>query len=149
MSWQRMSEINSSFNHFLDSYIEYYSNLHLRIHMSKRNSETYNTSVHAHTHAESLQSCSTLCNGMECSPPGSSVHEILQARILEWIGLPFSSPGIFLTQGSNPCLLHLLHCRHILYPLSHLGSPYSEVGTLNTIQTIYLQSVFNTDQLCK
>ena len=83
-----MSEINSSFNHFLDSYIEYYSNLHLRIHMSKRNSETYNTSVHAHTHAESLQSCSTLCNGMECSPPGSSVHEILQARILEWIAMP-------------------------------------------------------------
>ena len=31
--------------------------------------------------------------------------------------------GIFLNQGSNPCLLHLLHCMWILYPLSHLGSP--------------------------
>ena len=31
--------------------------------------------------------------------------------------------GIFPTEGSNPGLLHLLHCRPILYPLSHLGSP--------------------------
>ena len=34
-------------------------------------------------HAQSLQSCLTLCNPMDCSPPGSSVHGILQARILE------------------------------------------------------------------
>ena len=32
-----------------------------------------------------------------------------------WSGLPFPTPGIFLTQGSNPCLLHLQHCRQILY----------------------------------
>ena len=36
------------------------------------------------------QSCSTLCNPMDCSPPGSSVHEILQARILECIAVPSS-----------------------------------------------------------
>ena len=36
------------------------------------------------------QSCLTLCNPMDCSPPGSSVHGILQARILEWVALPFS-----------------------------------------------------------
>ena len=60
------------------------------------------------------QSCPTLCNLMDCSPPGSSVHGISQARILEWAGIPFSR-GIFLTQGSNP---HLLHCRQILYHLS-------------------------------
>ena len=43
-----------------------------------------------------------------CSPPGSSVHEILQARTLEWVTI-FLLQGIFLTQGSNPhpfCLLH-------------------------------------------
>ena len=39
--------------------------------------------------AESLQFCPTLCNPMDCSPPGSSVHEILQARILEWVAIPF------------------------------------------------------------
>ena len=37
------------------------------------------------------QSCQTLCNPMGCSPPGSSVHGILQARILEWVAFP--SPG--------------------------------------------------------
>ena len=36
------------------------------------------------------QSCPTLCNPMDCSPPGSSIHGILQARILEWVAIPFS-----------------------------------------------------------
>ena len=36
------------------------------------------------------QSCPTLCHPMDCSPPGSSVHVILPARILEWIAIPFS-----------------------------------------------------------
>ena len=36
------------------------------------------------------QSCPTLCNPMDCSPPGSSVHEIFQARILEWVAISFS-----------------------------------------------------------
>ena len=41
-------------------------------------------------HAKLLQSCPTLCNPLDCSPPGSSVHGILQARILEWVSMPFS-----------------------------------------------------------
>ena len=41
--------------------------------------------------AKSLQLCLTLCGLMNCSPPGSSVHGILQAGILEWVGM--SSPG--------------------------------------------------------
>ena len=44
---------------------------------------------------KSLQSCLTLCNPMDCSPPGSSVHGILQARILEWVAMPSS-------RGSSP-----------------------------------------------
>ena len=35
------------------------------------------------------QSCLTLCDPMDCSPPGSSVHGILQARILEWVAITF------------------------------------------------------------
>ena len=35
-------------------------------------------------------SCPTLCNPMDCSPPGSSVHGILQARLLEWVAMPSS-----------------------------------------------------------
>ena len=40
--------------------------------------------------AKSLQLCPTLCNPMDCSPPGSSVHGILQARIQEWVAVPSS-----------------------------------------------------------
>ena len=36
------------------------------------------------------QFCLTLCDSMDCSPPGSSVHGILQAGILEWVANPFS-----------------------------------------------------------
>ena len=36
------------------------------------------------------QLCPTLCNPMDCSPPGSSVHGILQAKTLEWVAIPFS-----------------------------------------------------------
>ena len=46
------------------------------------------------------QSCPTLCNPMDCSPPGSYVCEIFQARILEWVAISFSrGEG---TQGSRP-----------------------------------------------
>ena len=79
-------------------------------------------------HAKWLQLCLTLHDPMDCSPPGSSDHGILQARILEWVAISSRLPchlcqGIFPTQGSNPCLLCLLHFRRILYPLNHLGSP--------------------------
>ena len=43
-----------------------------------------------HECAKLLHSCPTLCNLMDCSPPGSSVHEILQSRILEWVAISFS-----------------------------------------------------------
>ena len=66
------------------------------------------------------QSRPTLCNPMDYT-----VHGILQTRILEWVAVPFSR-GIFATQGSNP---GLLHCRWILYQLSHEGSPYQIIET--------------------
>ena len=65
------------------------------------------------------QSCLTLCGLLDCSPPGSSVHGILQLRILEWVAISLLQ-GIFPTQGSNP---GLPHCRWILYQLNHAGSP--------------------------
>jgi len=40
--------------------------------------------------SEVTQSCPTLCDPMNCSPPGSSVYGILQARILEWVAISFS-----------------------------------------------------------
>ena len=41
-------------------------------------------------HAKLLRSCPTLCDSMDCSPPGSSVHGILRARMLEWVSMPSS-----------------------------------------------------------
>ena len=41
-------------------------------------------------HAKSLQSCLTLFNPLDCSPPGSFAHGILQARILEWVAISYS-----------------------------------------------------------
>ena len=63
----------------------------------------------------------TPCDPMDYSPPGSSIHGILQPRILESCHALLQ--GIFLTLGLNPCLLCLLHCRETLYPLSHQGNP--------------------------
>ena len=40
--------------------------------------------------SEVAQSCPTLCDPMDCSPPGSSVHGIFQARVLEWVAISFS-----------------------------------------------------------
>ena len=73
--------------------------------------------------AKSLQSCLTLCDPMDCSPPGSPVHGILQARILEWVAMPSS-------RGSSPprdetCISYV-SCigRQVLYHWCHLGSPH-------------------------
>ena len=68
------------------------------------------------------QTCPTPCDPMDCSPPGSSVHVILQARTLEWVAIP-STRGIFPTQDSNPSLLNLLHWQAESLPLHHPRSP--------------------------
>ena len=47
--------------------------------------------------SEVAQSCPTLSDPMDCSPPGSSVNGILQARVLEWVAIAFSR-----TQGADP-----------------------------------------------
>ena len=74
--------------------------------------------------AKSLQSCRTLGHSMDYSPRGSSVHGILQARILESGSLSLFQ-GIFSTQGWNP---GLPHCGQTLYQLSHKGSPGGTSG---------------------
>ena len=57
-------------------------------HLFKKIRDTKGT-FHA-SESEVAQSCPTLCDPMDCSPPGSSVHRILQARILEWVAISFS-----------------------------------------------------------
>ena len=62
---------------------------------------------------------------MDCSSPGSPVHGIIQARILEWVAM---LQGTFVTQGLNPHLLSLLHWLGDSLPLSHLESPLTAYG---------------------
>ena len=68
------------------------------------------------------QSCLTLCDPMNCNPPGSSVHGILLARILEWVAIPFSgdlpNSGIKPESPVSPAL------QADSLPLSHRGCPY-------------------------
>ena len=66
--------------------------------------------------AKSLQSCPTLCDLMNHSPPDSSVHEILQIIILVWVAISFSRKS-YQPQGSNPSLLRLLHWQVGCLPL--------------------------------
>ena len=63
--------------------------------------------------------CPTFWEPMDCSPSGSSAHGIFHGK-KTGVGCHSLLQGIFLTQGSNP---GLLHCRWILYCLSHQGSP--------------------------
>ena len=63
-------------------------------------------------------SCLTLCDPMGCSPPGSSVHRILQARISEWVAIPFSR------RSSQPRDRTWVSCiRQILHHLGHQECP--------------------------
>ena len=64
-----------------------------------------------------VQSCPTVCDPTDYKPTGSSVHEILHTRILEWVAIPFSRGSSW---RSNP---GLPQCRWTLYYLSHQGSP--------------------------
>ena len=83
-------------------------------------------------HTKSLHLCLTLCNALGCSLPGSSVHGIPQARILEWVAVPFLQ-DIFPTQQFNQCLLRLPLLADVFFSMSAIW----EVP-LNTY--IYVQS---------
>ena len=72
---------------------------------------------HRYMCAKSLQFCLSLCKAMDCSPPVSSVHGILQQEY--WSGFPCPPPGDL----PNPEVECLLHCRQSLYRLRHQGSP--------------------------
>ena len=102
----------------------------LFIHTWERNFSSIVACVHHYLErckrAKLLLSRLTLCDPMDCILPDSSVHGIFHARILEWV-------AISLPWGSSrhkdhtwvPCVAgSFLHCRWILYGLSHQGIPY-------------------------
>ena len=68
------------------------------------------------------QTCPTLCDPMDCSLPGSSVHKILQARMLEWVAISFST-GSSRPKGWTHVFLCLLHWQVGSLPLAPPGKP--------------------------
>ena len=92
-------------------------------------------SVHA-------QSCLTLCNLMDCSPPGSSVHGIFQARTLEWVAISFSRGS---SQLRDQTLVSCISCtaRWILYPsLCHMRVSFCGYDGLNPWPLVF-NSIFS------
>ena len=74
--------------------------------------------VRAHTRACFVsQSCPTVCDPMDCSLSGSSLHGVLQARILEWVAISFARGS---SQPRDQMQV-FLHCRQMFYQLSHQG----------------------------
>ena len=75
--------------------------------------------------SEVAQSCLTLCDPMDCSPPGSSVYGIFQARVLEWGAIAFSTISMSIIQSpenrrESPRNIHLKEGRVQHRPRVHL-----------------------------
>ena len=95
-------------------------NISLNINTNLNINVLYNLKVLALVRlSEVTQSCLTLCDPMNCSLPGSLVHGIFQARILEWVTICFSR----VSSQPRDQTLGLLHRGQMLYHLSHQGSP--------------------------
>ena len=87
--------------------------------------------------AKSLQSGPTHCDAMDHSPPGSSVHGILQARILEWVAVPFS-------RGSSRPRDQTWVSRITFLPSKPPGKPMNTgVGNLSLVQEIFRTQELN------
>ena len=74
-------------------------------------------------HAQLLQLCLILCDPMDCSLPGSSVHGILQAGILEWIAMASSRGSSWPRDWTHNSYVSCIG-RRVLYHWHHLGTPF-------------------------
>ena len=89
------------------------------------------------------QLCPTLCNPVDCSPPGSSVRGDSPGKDTG-VGCHALLQGIFPTQRSNP---GLPHCRQILYHLSHWGSPENDELSLSFSNSYCIEERLETKLL--
>ena len=108
LKWTGMGEFNSD-----DHYIYYYGQESLR-----RNG------VALMKWSEFGQSCPTLCNPMDCIPPGSSIHGIFQAGVLEWIAISFSSWSSW--SGYQTQVSHISGRRFTIWATREARSPHSQ-----------------------
>ena len=75
------------------------------------------------------QSCPALCNLMDCSLPGTSVHGIFQARVLEWVAISIFRGSSQPRDWSHLCYASCL-CRWVLYHRGHLEAPMVHINVL-------------------
>ena len=97
-------------------------------------------------HVKLLLSCPTLCDPMDCSPLGSSVHGILQARILEWVAIPCSRASSYPRYGTQVSCLP--HWQEGSLPLAPPGKPRSDPSGGNSVHSrcpAYMCSRDHTD----
>ena len=80
------------------------------------------------------ESCSILCNPMDCRPPGSSVHGILQAGILEWITIPFSRES---SQPRNQVQVSCLADRFFTFWVTREDLQRSQVSLAHSLCTSF------------
>ena len=95
------------------------------------------------------QSCSTLCDSVDCSPPGSSVHGIFQARVLEWVAISFSRGSSWPRDGTR------VFCRAgKFFTLNHQRSPeilfmlQGPCGCFETCRQMFDDSFFREVGVC-
>ena len=83
------------------------------------------------------QSCSTLCDPMDCSPPVSSVHWILQARILDLVAISYSRASSLARDKTNVSCISCIG-RQILH---HCATREAHARVISALQTVYQTSV--------
>ena len=79
--------------------------------------------------SEVAQSCLTPSNPMDCSLPGSSVHGIYQARVLEWVAIAFSKPSVQFSSvaQSGPTLCDLMDCSMPDFPVHYRLPEFTQI----------------------
>ena len=99
--------------------------------------------IYACMHVKKLQSCLTLCDLMDCSPPGSSVYGIFQARILEWVAISFSRGSSRLRDWTCVSYISYITLAGRFFSISTLGNPVYFGHTMLYVGSQFLDQVWN------
>ena len=113
-----------------------------------QNSPGKNTAVGCHflfqhmkvkSESEVAQSCQTLCNPMDCSLPGPSIHGIFQAKVVEWVAMSFSTGEIYLPLTPTVlCKKQILFKNHAYIPPTSKGKmTLQSLGFLNVCEMFF------------